>query len=108
MPLSAFELSFDLDLQVLLLSRCQGRCRGVEAAVEVFEAAVEEFEAAVEVLRPLSRCSRPLSKCRGYCQGVKAAAEVRGRCRGIEAAVEALNSCRVPWRLTPHSHSTTL
>jgi hypothetical protein len=31
------------------LSRCRGRCRGVEVAVKVFEAAVKVFEAAVEV-----------------------------------------------------------
>jgi hypothetical protein len=63
MPLSAFELSFDLDLQVLLLSRCQGRCRGVEAAVEVFEAAVEVSRPPSRCSRPPWRSSRPLSKC---------------------------------------------
>jgi hypothetical protein len=40
------------------LSGCQGRRRGVEAAVE----ALSRCEAAVEVSRLLSRCSRPLSR----------------------------------------------
>jgi hypothetical protein len=59
-----------------LLSRCEGRCRGVKAAVKVsrppsrrcrsFGAAIEVFKAAVELLRLLSRheaAIEALSKC---------------------------------------------
>jgi hypothetical protein len=83
MPLSAFELSFDLDLpltldlQVLLLSRCQGCRRSIEAAVEV---------------------SRLLSKCQGCCRGVEAAVEVPRLLSRCEAAVEVSKpppSCRI-------------
>jgi hypothetical protein len=64
-----------------LLSRCQGCCRDVEAAVEVSKPWSRgqrrvEVEAAVEVLRLLSRCQ-------GCCRGIEAAIKV-------EAAVEVL------------------
>jgi hypothetical protein len=93
------------------LSRCRGRCRGVEAAIEMSRplsscrSRCRGIEAAVEVARLLSRCqgchrgARPLSRCRGCCQGVKAAVKVsrplsrcRSRCRSGKAAVEVFKA----------------
>jgi hypothetical protein len=93
------------------LSRCRGRYRDVEAAIELskplsrYRGRCRSGKAAVTVSRLPSRCeaavevSRLLSRCQGRCQGVKAAVEVskplsrcRSRCRSGKAAVEVFKA----------------
>jgi hypothetical protein len=71
-----------------LLSKCQGRRRGVDAAVEVFKAAVDLFKAAVEVEAAMYRGR---SRGRGRTQEralVRRSASVQDRCHAVKAAAE--------------------